>query len=220
MTIALPSLPFPASALEPHISCATIEVHHGRHHAAYVARTNELLSGSEFADWTLKEIVQAAYGNGDTALFNNAAQAWNHSFYWQSLRPNGGGPPYGTIATLIERDFGGYVSFVELIRGAAIGQFGSGWAWVVLDGGHLQITHTGNADNPLIHDQIPLLAIDVWEHAYYLDYQHRRANYVTGVIEHLLNWDFANENLKTGLQWTTFAGRQSSKGVASAFSTD
>lgn len=195
MPITLPALPFHASALEPHISKSTIDVHYGQHHAAYVARSNQLVADTKLADLDLYALVHAAHASENSALFNSAAQAWNHSFYWNSLRPGGGGQPHGAIATLIDADFGGYDRFVEQLQSAAMGQFGSGWAWVVLNGAHLEIVATSNADNPLVHQQVPLLAIDVWEHAYYLDYQQRRNNYVAGVIEHLLNWDFANENL-------------------------
>lgn len=196
MTISLPALPYPVTALEPHISRSTVEYHYGQHHAAYVARTNELLSKSKPVERTLVEILRAAHASGDTALFNVAAQSWNHDFYWHSMRPHGGGLPHGAIATLIEKDFGSQKVFVNELRETALAQFGSGWVWVVLNNGHLETFGSANADNPLVYNLVPLLTIDVWEHAYYLDYQHRRALYLTKVVEHLLNWDFANRNLE------------------------
>lgn len=196
MTISLPPLPYPVSALEPHISRATVNLHHGKHHAGYIARTNQLAEAAGLADSSLEEIMLAAHEKGDTALFNNAAQAWNHEFYWKSLHPEGGNSPGGAIAARIESDFHGYEQFLKGLHSAAMGVFGSGWAWVVLNDGRLEVMQTGNAFNPLVNNQVPLLAIDVWEHAYYLDYQNLRANYVRSVLEHLINWEFANENLE------------------------
>ncbi|HNP62646.1 MAG TPA: superoxide dismutase [Woeseiaceae bacterium] len=196
MTITLPPLPYPTGALEPHISRSTIEHHYGQHHAAYVARTNELLAKSKSADRSLLEIMRASHISGENALFNVAAQAWNHEFYWNSMHPDSGGLPSGAIAALIDKDFGNYQSFASELRMSAMGQFGSGWVWVVLNGARLDIVRSANADNPIVYGLVPLLTIDVWEHAYYLDYQHQRARYLTDVIEHLLNWDFANSNIK------------------------
>jgi Fe-Mn family superoxide dismutase len=196
MQITLPSLPYPYDALEPHISRTTLEIHHGRHHRAYVEKARTLAGQVHLADQPLERIVlQTAGQDRHRALFNNAAQAWNHAFYWRSLRPGGGGKPQGEIAERVEADLGGHDAFAEQFASAATGHFGSGWAWLVLDGDRVKITTTSNADTPLAHGQAPLLAIDVWEHAYYLDYQNRRAEHVAAVIAHLLNWDFANGNL-------------------------
>jgi len=196
MQISLPPLPYLTGALEPYISRATLEVHHGKHHAAYVDKTRALAGEAHLADKSLEQIIARTAGDESRrALFQNAAQAWNHAFYWESMRP-GGGEMRGEIATRIEGDFGGYRAFAEAFSAAAIGQFGSGWAWLVLSGDTLKVTHTANADTPLAHGEIPLLTVDVWEHAYYLDYQNRRADYVAAVLKSLLNWDFADRNLK------------------------
>jgi Fe-Mn family superoxide dismutase len=196
MQLALPPLPYPYEALEPYISRATLELHHGKHHKAYVEKAKALAKEMRLADLPLELIIQqTARQDRHRALFNNAAQAWNHAFYWRSLQPGGGGAPDGEVAARIEADLGGYDSFAAQFAAAATGQFGSGWAWLVLDGGKLAITTTANADTPIAHGQIPLLALDVWEHAYYLDYQNRRADYAEALVKHLLNWDFANRNL-------------------------
>lgn len=196
MQIALPKLPYSYAALEPHISAATLEVHHDKHHRAYVEKTKALAREVHLQDEPLEALVLKSHGAArHEALFNNAAQAWNHSFYWRSLRPKGGGQPHGAIASRIATQFGSYESFATEFAAAALGRFGSGWAWLVLEGDALKVTATSNADTPLVHGQVPLLTIDVWEHAYYLDRQNRRAEYVRAVIDHLLNWDFANENL-------------------------
>jgi Fe-Mn family superoxide dismutase len=197
MPIELPSLPYAVDALEPHISRKTLEIHHGRHHRAYVEKTQSLVAGTPLAAASLEEIVAKTAGKkAKAALFNNAAQAWNHTFYWSSLSPQGGGAPSGDLADLIDRDFASHAAFVDAFKAAAIGQFGSGWAWLVLDGGRLAISATGNADTPLAHDQVPLLTVDVWEHAYYLDYQNRRADYVAIFLDKLANWEFAGRNLE------------------------
>ena len=197
MPIELPSLPYAVDALEPHISRKTLEIHHGRHHRAYVEKTQSLVAGTPLAAASLEEIVAKTAGKkAKAALFNNAAQAWNHTFYWSSLSPQGGGAPSGDLADLIDRDFASHAAFVDAFKAAAIGQFGSGWAWLVLDGGRLAIAATSNADTPLARDQVPLLTVDVWEHAYYLDYQNRRADYVATFLDKLANWDFASRNLE------------------------
>ncbi len=195
--ISLPPLPWPEKALEPVISARTISFHYGKHHRAYVDNTNKLVAGTEYADLPLEEIVRrSATQPGKGALFNNAAQVWNHTFYWHSLRPKGSGKPSGKIREWIDRDFGGFESFREKFAAAATGQFGSGWAWLVAADKRLEIVATGNADTPLTAaGKTPLLTIDVWEHAYYLDYQNRRADYVHAVIDRLLNWEFAEQNL-------------------------
>ncbi|GAA0535396.1 Fe-Mn family superoxide dismutase [Rhizomicrobium palustre] len=197
MTIQLPELPYAKDALAPHISAQTLEFHHDKHHAAYVTNANKIIAGTPLESASLEEIVQAAAADASKkALFNNAGQVWNHNFLWNSMTPNGGGAPTGDIADLIKSDFGSYETFVETFQTTAVGQFGSGWAWLVLDGGKLKIEGTANADTPLVHGKKPLLTADVWEHAYYLDYQNRRPDYVKTFLAHLVNWNFANANLK------------------------
>jgi Fe-Mn family superoxide dismutase len=192
----LPPLPYSDSALEPVISSKTIGFHYGKHHRAYVDNLNTLISGTEFADMGLAAIVSATAGKPDkVAIFNNAAQAWNHTFYWHSLRPKGGGEPPAALEQKIEASFGSLDACKKELANAGITQFGSGWAWLGLDSGRLKVVRTGNADNPMTQGMKPLLTIDVWEHAYYLDYQNRRADYVNAVIEKLINWEFAAENL-------------------------
>jgi Fe-Mn family superoxide dismutase len=197
MQFILPQLPYAYDALVPHISRATLEFHHGKHHRAYVDNAKALAAKVHLADEPLERIIRQTAGQEThRALFNNAAQAWNHAFYWRSLTPGGGGTPSGEIATRIERDLGGHASFAERFAAMAAGQFGSGWAWLVLDGDALRVMQTANADTPLAHGLVPLLTIDVWEHAYYLDYQNRRADYAAAIIKHLLNWKFAEANLQ------------------------
>lgn len=197
MTIQLPDLPYAKNALEPHVSARTLEFHHDKHHAAYVTNANKMIAGTDLADRSLEEIIRAAAASPEKkGLFNNAAQVWNHTFLWHSMAPNGGGKPTGEIAERIQQDFGGYDSFAEKFTAAATGQFGSGWAWLVLDGGKLKVEATANADTPLVHGRTPILTCDVWEHAYYLDYQNRRPDYVKTFLEKVVNWQFANTNLK------------------------
>ena len=196
MAITLPELPYAKEALAPYISANTLDFHHGKHHKAYVDNVNKLIAGTDLEGKSLEQIIIAAAKDPAKAgIFNNAAQGWNHSFYWKCLKPGGGGPPVGAIADKINAAFGGYDKFVEELKNAGVTQFGSGWAWLVLDGGALKITKTANADTPLVHGQKALLTLDVWEHAYYLDYQNRRPDYLAAVIQHLINWDFANANL-------------------------
>jgi Fe-Mn family superoxide dismutase len=194
--LVLPPLPYADSALAPVISANTIGFHYGRHHRGYVDNLNKLIAGTEFADLPLEKIVAATAGKADrTSIFNNAAQAWNHAFYWQSLKPGGGGEPPAALKRRIEAAFGTVDACRKELAAAAVGQFGSGWAWLVADAGTLKVVKTGNADTPLTVGQTPLVTIDVWEHAYYLDYQNRRADYVNAVIDKLLNWEFAAKNL-------------------------
>lgn len=193
---ALPPLPYADNALEPLISANTLSFHYGKHHKTYVDNLNKLVEGKDLAQMSLEQIIAASAGKPDMAgVFNNAAQIWNHTFYWNSLKPNGGGKPTGAIAAAIDKDLGGYDKFKVDFAAAAVTQFGSGWAWLVSDAGTLKIVKTGNAEVPLTKGQKPLLTIDVWEHAYYLDYQNLRAKYVETLIDKLLNWDFANANL-------------------------
>ena len=191
----LPPLPYAENALEPVISARTIGFHYGKHHQGYVNNLNKLVTGTPLADQPLEAVVKATANPDQTVIFNNAAQVWNHTFYWNSLKPKGGGKPTGTLAEMIDKSFGGFEQFKAEFAKAAASQFGSGWAWLVKDSDKLAVVKTGNADNPLVHGQKPLLTVDVWEHAYYLDYQNRRADYVTAVLDGLINWDFAAQNL-------------------------
>jgi Fe-Mn family superoxide dismutase len=197
MAFSLPDLPYGRGALTPHISEETLNYHHGKHHQAYVTNLNGLIEGTDLADKSLEEIVKQAAGDKAKAgLFNNAAQVWNHTFYWHSMKPGGGGKPTGKIAAMIDSDLGGYDQFVKDFKAAGGGQFGSGWAWLVLKDGKLAITKTPNAETPLTDAGVtPLLTMDVWEHAYYLDYQNSRPNYMDAFLNNLINWDFANKNL-------------------------
>ena len=193
---ALPPLPYAENALQSVISARTVGFHYGKHHQAYVDNLNRLVAGTEYADLPLEAIVLATAGQPErTAIFNNAAQAWNHEFYWCSLKPKGGGTPPAALRSRIEAAFGGVGECVQELATAATSQFGSGWAWLVRDGETLKVVRTGNADLPLTKGLKPLLTIDVWEHAYYLDYQNRRADYVKAVLDDLVNWEFALENL-------------------------
>ncbi len=194
--IVLPPLPYADNALDPVISANTIGFHYGKHHKGYADNLNKLIAETEFADMTLEKIITGTAGKADkAAIFNNAAQAWNHTFYWRSLKPKGGGEPPDVLKKKIEASFGTVDACRKEWSAAAMAQFGSGWAWLVLDGGNLKVVRTANADLPLTKGLKPLLTIDVWEHAYYLDYQNRRADYVNAVIDKLINWSFAAENL-------------------------
>lgn len=196
MTISLPVLPYEKDALEPHISSRTLTFHYGKHHNAYVTNLNKLIEGTDLANETLENIIKKTVHDTDKAgIFNNAAQVWNHTFYWQSIKPNGGGLPSGGIAEKILADFGSYDNFVELLKNSGLTQFGSGWAWLILKNDKLEIMKTSNADTPIAHDIKPLLTVDVWEHAYYLDYQNGRGNYLDVFINNLINWEFVNSNL-------------------------
>ena len=197
MSIELPALPYEKNALEPIISPETLDFHHGKHHNAYVVNLNNLIKDTDLASKSLEEIIAISAGDASKAgMFNNAAQVWNHTFYWNCMKPNGGGKPTGAIAAKIDADLGGYDKFVELFKTAATTQFGSGWAWLVLNkDGKLEVTKTPNADLPLAHGQKALLTIDVWEHAYYIDFRNRRPDYISTFLEKLVNWDFVNQNL-------------------------
>jgi Fe-Mn family superoxide dismutase len=192
----LPSLPYADNALEPVISAKTIGFHYGKHHKGYVDNLNKLITGTEFADLPLEKIITKTAGiAAKTAIFNNAAQTWNHTFYWKSMRLKGGGEPPTALKQKIEASFGSVDACKKELSTAAMAQFGSGWVWLVLDGDKLKVVKTANADVPLTTGMKPLLTIDVWEHAYYLDYQNRRADYVNAVLDKLINWDFAAVNL-------------------------
>jgi Fe-Mn family superoxide dismutase len=191
-----PPLPFAEGALAPVISANTLGFHYGKHHKAYVDNLNNLVKGGEFEGQSLEAIIKATAGKADKAgVFNNAAQVWNHTFYWNCLKPNGGGKPSGRIAQMIDSDLGGYDKFKADFAQTCVTQFGSGWGWLVAEGGKLKLVKTPNAENPMVKGQTALLTIDVWEHAYYLDYQNRRPDHVNAVIDKLLNWDFAAQNL-------------------------
>ena len=196
-SISLPPLPWADNALDPVISANTISFHYGKHHKTYVDNINKMIVGTEFAEMPLEEIVKASAGKADKAgIFNNAAQTWNHTFYWNSLRAHGGGEPPAVLKGKIDAAFGSVDALKKEFSAAAVSQFGSGWAWLVAEGDKLKIVKTGNAETPLTHaGSKPLLTIDVWEHAYYLDYQNRRADYVNGVLDKLVNWQFAADNL-------------------------
>lgn len=197
MAFTLPELPYSRDALAPHISEETLNFHYGKHHQAYVTNLNGLVEGTDLADKSLEEVVKISGADKSKAgIFNNAAQIWNHTFYWHSMKPNGGGKPTGKVAELIERDLGGYDNFVKEFKQAGATQFGSGWAWLSYKGGKLVISKTPNAETPLTEDgTTPLLTMDVWEHAYYLDFQNRRPDYIDTFINKLINWDFVNQNL-------------------------
>jgi Fe-Mn family superoxide dismutase len=192
----LPALPYAESALDPVISAHTLSFHYGKHHKGYVDMLNKLVAGTELAGLTLEQLIGETAGKADkVAIFNNAAQTWNHTFYWRSLRPNGGGEPPADLNDLIKSAFGNVDACKKELATAATTQFGSGWAWLVLEGDKLKVVKTANAENPLTKGAKPLLTIDVWEHAYYLDFQNRRADYVNAVLDKLINWDFAADNL-------------------------
>ena len=195
-SIALPPLPYDQGALAPVISANTLTFHYGKHHKTYVDTLNKLIVGTEFADMKLENIIRAtARQPNHTAIFNNAAQAWNHTFYWNCLKPQGGGAPPAVLKGLMETSFGGVDQCKKELSKAAVAQFGSGWAWLVLEGEKLKVTATHDANNPLIEGSKPLLTLDVWEHAYYLDYQNRRVDHVNALLDKLANWEFAAENL-------------------------
>jgi len=189
-------LPYAENALEPVISANTMSFHYGKHHKTYVDNLNNLVKGTDYENATLEKIITETAGKADKAgLFNNAAQTWNHTFYWHSMKPKGGGKPTGKLATMIDSSFGGFDAFRKELATTTVSQFGSGWGWLVLDGDALKVVKTSNAEVPFTKGQKPLLTIDVWEHAYYLDQQNKRAAYVDAVIDNLLNWDFAAQNL-------------------------
>lgn len=194
--LTLPPLPYAENALEPVISAKTLGFHHGKHHKTYVDTANKLIAGTDLGDLPLKEIVTSTAGKSDrVAIFNNVSQAWNHDFYWKSLKPKGGGEPPAALKQKMEAAFGSVDACKKELADNAVSQFGSGWAWLVVEGDKLKVVKTGNADAPYIRGLKPLLTVDVWEHAYYLDYQNKRVDYVNALIDKLANWDFAAQNL-------------------------
>ncbi|MBX9621789.1 MAG: superoxide dismutase [Alphaproteobacteria bacterium] len=198
MAFDLPPLPYDLNALEPHISANTLSFHYGKHHQAYVTNLNGFIEGTELANKSLEDIIRITAGDKDkVSIFNNAAQVWNHTFYWHSMTPQGGGKPKGKLAEKINEDFGSYEEFAKLFKQAGVTQFGSGWAWLVLNkDSKLEIMKTANADLPMVHEKKALFTCDVWEHAYYLDYQNRRPDYMEIFLNHLINWDFAEKNFE------------------------
>ena len=192
MSFELPELPYAKDALEPHMSAETFEYHYGKHHAGYVNKLNAGVEGTDWAGKRLEDIIKGAEGG----LFNNAAQVWNHTFFWNCMKPNGGGEPTGDLADAINRDFGSFADFKAAFAKTAGGQFGSGWGWLVLNNGKLEVMSTANADTPMKHGLTALFTVDVWEHAYYVDYRNARPKFIETVIDSLANWDFVAENLK------------------------
>lgn len=197
MAFELAPLPYDPASLEPYISATTMNLHHDKHLATYITNLNKLIDGTPLASKSLEEIILTAAGDAEkVGVFNNAGQMWNHNMFWDCLSAQGGGAPSGELAERITADFGSVDAFKEQFKAAALGQFGSGWAWLIVDKGKLKVTKTGNADLPLAHGQTALFNLDVWEHAYYVDYQNRRADYVQAVLDRLINWKFVAENLK------------------------
>ena len=194
MSVEFPDLPYAADSLEPHVSAKTLEFHHGKHHKSYVDKLNSAIQGTAYEEQSLETIMTGAHEAGEAAVFNNAAQAWNHSFLWHSMSPDGGGEPTGALADAINARFGNLERFQAEFKAAALGRFGSGWAWLVRTADGLDIVSTGNADTPLTDGATPLLTLDVWEHAYYLDYQNKRDAYIDAFLGEFINWDFAAQN--------------------------
>jgi Fe-Mn family superoxide dismutase len=191
MPFELPPLPYAKDALQPYMSAETLEYHHGKHHLAYVTKLNALIQGTPWADKSLEEIIRGS----DGPLFNNAAQTWNHTFFWNCLTPKGGGQPTGELAKAIDKAFGSYAEFKEKFSNASLSQFGSGWGWLARTDKGLEIITTSNADTPMRHGKTALLTIDVWEHAYYIDYRNDRGKFIATVLDNLVNWDFVASNL-------------------------
>ena len=199
MAFELSPLPYDKSALAPFLSAKTLEFHHDKHHAAYVKKLNELIQGTKYEAMSLEDIIRATADDKvkpTREVFNNASQVWNHDFFWRCMKPEGGGKPAGALAQRFSHDFGGYDQFREEFKHAAETQFGSGWAWLVIDGGRLKVTQTGNAVDPLASGKPALLTIDVWEHAYYLDFQNRRPDFIATFLDHLVDWDFVAGNFE------------------------
>ena len=195
MAFELPPLPYDRTALQPHYSGETLDFHHGKHHNAYVVNLNKLIDGTPDAGKSLVEIIKGSAGDASKAgVFNNSAQIWNHTFFWSSMKPGGGGAPSGALAAAINKDFGSLDGFKEAFSQAGATQFGSGWAWLVKDGDTLKVTKTPNAETPLTTSAVPLVTCDVWEHAYYIDYRNRRPDFLKAFLDHLINWDFASAN--------------------------
>ena len=195
MPFTLPDLPFAKDALAPHMSAETLDFHHGKHHQAYVDKTNDLAAKAGLNGKSLVELIKAAKEKGDTKLFNNAAQHWNHSFFWHCLAPATGQQPSGELASMIERDFGSAEAMLEKLGSESAEHFSNGWGWLVLDNGKLKVTSLHDADTPLVHGLTPLFTLDVWEHAYYIDYRNERPRFATAVLQNIVNWEFVAQNL-------------------------
>ena len=195
MAFALPDLPFAKDALGDFMSAETFDYHHGKHHKAYVDKTNGMLGEKGLEGASLLDVIQAAHDKGDKGLFNNSAQIWNHSFFWQCLAPAGSTSPSGKLQEMIDSDFGGQSALLEQLATESANHFASGWGWLVLDGGKLKVTSLHDADTPAVHGMTPLLTLDVWEHAYYIDYRNERPRYLKTVLENVINWDFVAQNL-------------------------
>jgi Fe-Mn family superoxide dismutase len=195
MTFRLTELPYQADALEPHISARTLDFHYGKHHKGYVDKLNQNAAGTRYENMALENVIQESFRKGEKPVYNNASQAWNHTFFWDSLQPGGDGRPRGSLSDMIDDQFGGLDEFRSQFKESAVNTFGSGWTWLVADEDTLAIVSTANADSPLTTPTTPLLTLDVWEHAYYLDYQNSREKFVDAFLEHLINWEFAQENL-------------------------
>jgi len=198
MAFKLPPLPWAENALEPYTSAKTIQFHYGKHHSAYVDKLNKAVEGTDMKGMTLEQVIIEGHKASNNPVFNNGAQAWNHTFFWNCMKPNGGNKPDQklTVNAQIVKDFGSFDTFAQKFKEAAANQFGSGWAWLVLEKDQLKVLSTKDADNPIIRGQTPLLTIDVWEHAYYLDYQNRRPDFIGAFVDHLVNWDYVEENYK------------------------
>jgi Fe-Mn family superoxide dismutase len=195
MTFKLTELPYDRGALEPHISARTLDFHYGKHHKTYVENLNKAVAGTKYEDMALEEVIQVSFRKKDTPVYNNGAQAWNHTFFWDSMDPASDGGPSGSLADKLDDQFGGIDGFRKQFKKSAVSKFGSGWTWLIADGDSLAIVSTSDADSPLTTDATPLITLDVWEHAYYLDYQNSRDRFVDAFLEHLINWDFAQDNL-------------------------
>jgi Fe-Mn family superoxide dismutase len=195
MTFKLTELPYDRDALEPHISARTLDYHYGKHHQGYVEKLNQSAAGTSYEKMILEDVIRTSFKKKDKAVYENASQAWNHTFLWDSMKPGGGGRPSGAVSQMIGDQFGGLDGFRKQFKESAVAQFGSGWTWLIVDEDTLAIVSTSDADSPLTTDTTPLLTLDVWEHAYYLDYQNSRDRYVDAFLEHLINWDFAQANL-------------------------
>lgn len=199
MAFTLPDLPYPETALQPYLSAETLHFHHGKHHLAYINKTNELVANKDYpAD--LAGVLMAAHGRGDVRLYQQSAQAWNHEFYWRSMRPDGGGVPGGAAGELMTRDCGGYAGLRDSFIRYAGDHFGSGWAWLVLDAGRLGVMSTHDAGNPMVYGALPLAVLDLWEHAYYLDHRNNRRTHIETFLDHLIDWDFVNANIVAARQ--------------------
>jgi len=195
MTFQLPELPFAKDALGKYMSAETLDYHHGKHHNAYVQKTNDMIAEHGLEDASLTDVIQHAHDRQKSGLFNNAAQIWNHSFFWQCLAPAGSTSPTGKLKTMIDSDFGSQDSLLEALQAESAGHFGSGWGWLILNNGKLEVTSLHDADTPLVHGMTPLLTLDGWEHAYYIDYRNARPDYLKSVLHNIINWDFVGQNL-------------------------